>query len=167
MSDWHAFITAVENDDVVTVKRMRADFIDARLGFALWQASKNNSVGVVAELLKEPSDDILVYTSEALMDAARFNSVEALRIILPHTDPKLHDSNALLWAVAHNHQACVDVLFDLSDVDRVGEIVNERRELLSAEGVAYFEQRVNDRAQHATLTEEVSPAGVAGARKKI
>jgi len=121
MSDWHAFISAAENDDVVTVKRLRSQFIDARLGFALWQASKNNSVAVVAELLKEPSDDILVYTPEALMDAARFNSVESLRLILPHTDPKLHDSNALLWAVSNNHQACVDALFEHSDVDRVWE----------------------------------------------
>lgn len=73
---------------------------------------------------------------------------------------------ALLWAVYKNHQQCVDVLFDVSDVDVVWRIANGQRTHMGQDGLEYFEQRMMARAQHAKLTQEVESAGgMRGARK--
>lgn len=166
VSNWEAFIEAVHNDDVATVQRMRCEFPHVRLGWAVLVACQDNSVGVVAELLHNPSEDILVYAHQALDKAAQYGHTEVLKILLPHTDPKHNDSNALLWAVYKNHQQCVDVLFEVSDVDVVWRIANERRVHMDHDGFDYFEQRMMARAQHAKLTEEVEHAGgMRGARK--
>jgi len=166
VNNWQTFISAVDNDDVATVKRLRCEFPDVRLGFALLQACQINSVAVAAELLSNPSDDILVYAPDALDKAAQHGHTDILKIVLPHTDPKLHDSNALLWAVYKNHQQCVDVLFEVSDVDVVWRIANGQRTHMGQDGLEYFEQRMIARAQHAKLTQEVESAGgMRGARK--
>ncbi len=170
MSDWEKFIQnlieAVHNDDLATVQRLRSQFTDAKLGFALLQACRHNSVAVAAELLNNPSQDILAYAPDVLDRAAQCGHAEILKIVLPYTDPKIHESNALLWAVYNNHQPCVDVLFEVSDVDVVWQRVNERRANMSDEGFYYFEQRMMARAQHAKLTEEVEHGGgMRGVRK--
>lgn len=170
MSDWEKFIEdlieAVHNDDLATVQRLRSQFTNAKLGFALLQACQHNSVAVAAELLSNPSQDILAYAPDALDRAAQCGHAEILKIVLPHTNPKIHESNALVWAVCNNQQPCVDVLFDVSDVDVVWQKVNEQRAHMSAEGVDYFEQRMMARAQHAKLTEEVKHGGgMRGVRK--
>lgn len=179
MSNWETFREAVRNDDVATVQRLRSQFPDPRLGFAFLQACQSKSVKVVAALLNNAGEDILVYAPDALERAAQRGDVEVLKRILPHTDPKLNDSNALLWAVAKNHHACVDVLFEVSDVDVVWAIVNERRADLSpegvfyrrvglsAEGIFYFDQRMMARNQHTTLTNEVAQCGNTRGSRKI
>lgn len=167
MADWVEFITAVGNDDVATVENMRSQFPDIRLGFALLQACQGNSVAVVAELLNNPSDDILVYAPDGLDKAAQHGYTEVLKMMLPHTDPKINDSNALLWAVHKNHRQCVDLLFDVSEVDVVWQSVNAKRAHIGDEGFDYFEQRMMARAQHAKLTEEVDQCGGARGLKKM
>ena len=167
MSNWQTLMAAVEHNDRTMVAHMRHDFPDERLGFALLLAVKCNSMDVVRELLNNPSDDILVYAPDALDKAAQDGHVDIVKLLLPHADPKAHDSNALLWAVHRNQQACVDVLFDVSDVDVVWRIANERRAHMNYNGFDYFEQRMVARAQQEKLTQEVGECGGVRARPKI
>lgn len=165
MADLVEFITAVEKDDCTTVQHMRNQFSDQKLGVALVDAARFNSAKVVAELLQNPSKDILVRATEALHRAAECGHIEILKIVLPHTNPKLN-SNPLLWAVKNNHQQCVDVLFEVSDLDVAWELLNVGREYITDEAFSDFEQRMMARAQHAKLTEEVEHSGgMRGARK--
>lgn len=58
---WSTFLTAVETNDWTTVQHMRGQFTDQKLGTALVDAARFNSVDVVAELLTNPKQDILTY----------------------------------------------------------------------------------------------------------
>lgn len=167
MNNWKTFLDAVGNDDVATVQQLRFCFSDARVGSVLLHAYHSNSVSVLEELLNNPSDDMLADAPQVLDNAAQCGQVEILKLVLPHIDPKAHDSNALRWAVINNHRQCIDLLFEVSDIDAVWKMANERRTYISADGFDYLEQRMIDLAQHATLTQELERCGATRGLRKI
>lgn len=168
---WSKFLTAVESDNCATVQHMRGDFTDQKLGTALVVAARENSVAVVAELLDNSSQDILMYVHDAMMRSAENGHVEVLRIVLQHTDPKrINSYNLALWsAMLHNHPQCVKVLFDWCEVDDVLRIAHERSAKPNA-ALGVFEQKVagrqKTRLKQGILTDEVARSGgVRGLRK--
>lgn len=163
---WATFITAVEADDCATVKHMRGCFSDQKLGTALVDATRFNSMDVVAELLHNPSKDILMYVHDALMKSAEKGHAEVLGVVLQHTDPKrVGCYNLAVWgAVVHNHPQCVGMLFDWCNPDDVLEIAHKRGAKPNA-AWGVFEQNIATR-QKTVLTDEVAYAGgVRGVRK--
>lgn len=167
IEDWKTLMTAVDNDDWVAVQQLRAQLPDTTLGVALINAAGSNRLKVVTELLNSPSDGILMYVHDALMEAASHGHAETLAIVLQHTDPARRACyNLALWnAVAYNHQNCVDVLFDLCDVAEVWKMANERGRSHPNEAFCAFEQRMIAQ-QRAVLMEAVGQCdGVRGVKK--
>lgn len=164
---WSKFLTAVEKDDRVTVQRMRGQFTDQQLGTELVDAARFNSVEVVAELLNNASDGIMMYVHDAVMRSAEKGHAEVLRMVMQHADPKrIGCYNLALWgALVHNHPQCVEMLFDWVEVDEVLRISHERG---AKPNVAWeaFEQRVAER-QRAVLTDTIEPRGQARGTRKI
>lgn len=162
---WYKFVTAVEADDCATVKHMRGQFPDQQLGTALVDAARFNSVMVVAELLHNPSDGILLYVHDALMKSAENGCAEVLNIVLQHTNPvRTACYNLALWgALVHNHPECVEMLFDWIEVDDVLRIAHERGAKPNA-AFGVFEHRISAR-QNAILTHQVEHTGTHRIRK--
>lgn len=152
---WYQFLTAVETNDCATVQRMRGQFTDQKLGTQLVGAARFNSVEVVAELLTNPKQDILMYVHDAVMKSTERGNTDVLRIVLQHADPTRVECFSLaLWgALVHNHPPCVDILFDWIDVDYVLRIAHERGARSNA-AFATFEQKIAER-QNALLTNEI------------
>lgn len=164
---WFKFLTAVETNDCTTVQHMRGQFSDQKLGTALVDATRFNSVDVVAELLTNPKQDILMYVHDALMQSAEKGHAEILDIVLQHTDPaRVGCYNLALWgALVHNHSQCVDMLFDWCNPEDVVNIAHERRAKPNA-AWGVFEQRVAAR-QKTVLAEEVEHSGGARGLRKM
>lgn len=168
IENWETLMTAVDNDDWTTVQYLRARLPDTTLGVAMRDAARSNKLKVVAELLTNPSEGILMYVHDALMEAASHGHAEALAIVLQHTDPARRGCyNLALWnAVAYNHQNCVDVLFDLCDLDEVWRIANERGRSNPNDAFCAFEERMIA-LQRAKIAHEVEQCGGMRGFKKI
>jgi len=164
---WSTFLTAVETNDCATVQHMRGQFTDQKLGTALVDAARFNSVEVVAELLTNPKPDILMYVHDAVMRSAEKGHVDVLRIVLQHANPSRVGVYTLaLWgALVHNHPQCVEVLFDLSNTDDVLRMAHERNAKPNA-AWDVFEQNMAAR-QKTVLADEVEHSGGARGLRKM
>lgn len=167
LNAWSHFLNAVERDDLPTVQHMRGQFTDQKLGTALRDAARFNSVEVVAELLNNASDGIMMYVHDAVTRSAQQGHAEVLRMVLQHADPSRVGVYTLaLWAaLVHNHPPCVDLLFDWSNTDDVLRIVHERGAKSNA-AFENFEQRVA-KCQRAVLTDTIESRGGARGTRKI
>lgn len=164
---WSKFLTSVETNDCATVQHMRGQFTDQKLGTALVDAARFNSIDVVAELLTNPKPDILMYVHDAVMRSAEKGHVEVLRIVLQHANPsRIGVYTLALWGtLVHNHPQCVEVLFDLSNTDDVLRMAHERGAKPNGAWEA-FEQHMATR-QKTVLAQEVECTRAARVARKL
>lgn len=166
LQEWYQLITAVETDDCATVVRLRGQFSGQRLGGALVEAARYNSVNVLAEFFNNPIGCSVTYLHDAVMRSSETGSADALQLVLQHTDPTRTAIYTLaLWStLVHNHPQCVDLLFDLSNTDDVLRLAHERGKKHNGAWDA-FEQKIAER-QRTVLTQEVGRTSDArGVRK--
>ena len=71
----------------------------------------------VATLMGEQHDPDLV--QQSFVRAARFGQVNILKHLVGCVDPTYKNSLALQWALLGNHEACVDILYPVSDTPAV------------------------------------------------
>lgn len=101
--------------------------------------------------------------SALLRHAAECGSMECVKLLLPLSNVKAQDSDALFWSIHYENDALFDLLLPLSDLDAALNNCNS-----DYEGVVYDKARAIQaaRAQHQRLTMEV-PCPNKSAQRKI
>lgn len=95
---------------------------------------------VVKLFLKEPISKNTI--NIALVNTCDYQNIQMARILLKHSDPKHDRSNALKKACLRNNKEMIDLLFDVSEPDKVWEDINQGDYLkLEGEGMSYFKYR--------------------------
>lgn len=162
------FIEAALAGNTPLVAQERATFSPVHQGLALMAAAEKGHTGIVQEFAKHPNGDVWkMYGDDALQRAAQFGHRACVELILPQADPTAHGSNALVWAVHNNHQDCVDVLFDVSDVEVVLENVLGDITVHNILTINAFEQRVLAKRQRAVLESSVAQKGGSRPTRKV
>lgn len=110
-----------------------------------------------------PVSDPQCNNNHPLRVASGHGHVDIVRYILPFTNPKDVNSAALLDAAYNQHWEIADMLFDVSDVDKV----RQNLEKSGAGPWQNFENEVHARRQKIRIENEVSAVSSPSRMKKI
>jgi hypothetical protein len=84
----------------------------------LHDATWDGRMDILLELVCDPEVDVSGQHSCALLHAAHRGRLDAVRLLLPLSDPLAHRSEALLRAGMHGHQRCVRLPLPVSDTSK-------------------------------------------------
>lgn len=124
-------------------------------------AAEDRSILHMSILLKNSASthiliDVLGFDAESFELAAQIGLETVVGRLLPLSDPKNNNSEALYQAVRCNHQHCVDLLYDLSDCEVV---VKRLREDFPHHTTSVWDD-FKARVERDVLLENVGNAGV-------
>ena len=101
-----------------------------------------------------PCTNVKLQESEALRKAAEYGRLEAVKFLLPHSNPAAADSGALRYAVLNNRWDIVDLLWDVSEPEKALERMKKEAHWRPA--VLLFEQRILSEQSKQGLEEGLS-----------
>lgn len=84
----------------------------------LQDAAWDGRIDILQSLMLDPDVNVAGQHSCALLHAAHRGHSEAVKLLLPLSDPTAHRSEPLLRAATHGHRRCVQLLLPHSDVSR-------------------------------------------------
>lgn len=100
-------VCAVHNSDAEALQQLMKNSNTQDIGLALHNAYSCNNLDAL-EMLAPYAE--VECNSGVLIAAASQGNTEAVRILIPHSDPKTSDNLALKMALIANHWDCVDLL---------------------------------------------------------
>ena len=110
-----------------------------------------------------PYSDPKAQNSEALRLAAAQGYLECVKLLIPVSDCKSNHSQALAWAVLKGHNECVEALYDHSEPYDVLKTLDSPQ---TAQECAEFQSFIA-RKERTTLEQAVVGAHTLQARRKI
>ena len=84
--------------------------------------------------------NVLSFVSSNYDHTDSVNTSKTIQLLLPYTDPKYDNSSALYVACLRSNTTLVDLLFDLSDIEKIEKSINDN--FLTGDGVDYFLNKV-------------------------